>query len=185
MAKNNPYTKAVKHFGKADVLIISRREDAIYICDSYMVMKMHVAAYDAFFRPASGQFIELADGEKAERRGNMTIPEKTAAAADIAKILEDCASSSDYAVSVSPFLMEYSPDGKKARLQRMFTGSGYYVAIQEQFYQIAAESGFCEYRNGGKSVSPIVATSGPYNGICICPIKADQTKIDSFVNVVR
>lgn len=103
MAKNNPYTKAVKHFGKADVLIISRREDAIYICDSYMVMKMHIAAYDAFFRPASGQFIELADGEKAERRGNMTMPEKSKAAPDIGKIFEDAIKDCFAPVHVSPF----------------------------------------------------------------------------------
>lgn len=70
MAKN-PYSKSVKMFSKVEQLIINRDGEEIYLSDSHMIIKMHIAAYDAFFRPASGNFIELADGEKAVRNGNM------------------------------------------------------------------------------------------------------------------
>lgn len=180
----NPFAKSVKLFSKSTDLYISRTGDCVYLSEGHIIHKMHVAAYDAFFRPVSGQFIELADGEKASRRGNMAMPEKNPAAPDMGDIFEKSVPDALNLVYASPFLMEYCADGKKKLLQRMFTGNSYYVAVNNDFYGIAEESGFSEYRNAGKSISPIVAESGD-NGIMILPIRADQQKIDAFINACR
>ena len=182
MAKN-PYAKSAKLFNKANDLFLTRDGDAIYISEGHIILKMHIAAYDAFFRPVSGQFIELADGEKAGRRGNMSMPEKSETAPDMGKIFEDATKDCFAPVRVSPFLMEYSLDGKKKLLQRMFTGENYYIAINNDFWEVAEENGFSDFQNGGSFINPIMATSGPYNGIMILPIRADQMKIDAFINV--
>lgn len=181
----NPYAKSAKLFNKAADLFLTRNGDAVYMSEGHIILKMHLAAYDAFFRPVSGQFIELADGEKASRRGNMAMPEKTPAAPDMGKIFEDATKDCFASVHVSPFLMEYSIDGKKKLLQRMFTGENYYVAINNDFWEVAEENGFTDFQNAGSSIKPILATSGHYNGIMILPIRADQQKIDSFINVTK
>lgn len=184
MAKN-PYAKTVKLFSKAEDLYISRKGEAVFISEGHVIVEMHIAAYDAFFRPASGQFIELEDGEKASRRGNMALPEKNAAAPDVGERFNKFEEESTESVTASPFLMEYSPDGKKKHYQRMLTGHNYYVAVDNDFYAVSEEIGFTSFRNKGNSVSAIFAKSGTYNGIVILPIRADQQKIESFVNVTK
>lgn len=177
----NPYAKTVKLFSKSNDLYIQRAEHVVYICDGHVILKLHVAAYDAFFCPASGQFIEMQDGEKAAKRGNMTLPEKNGNIFDMQKMFDDFKEHACLPVTASPFLMEYTgPKGKNA-LQRMFTGNGYYIAINDAFYEVARENGFTIFWNDGKPVSPVVASSGD-NGIVIMPIRLDQEKLDSFVN---
>lgn len=183
MAKN-PYAKTVKLFSKAEDLYITRKGEAIFISEGHIIVEMHIAAYDAFFRPASGQFIELEDGENASRRGNITICEKSEAAPNMADIFSKFGEEAIETVAVSPFLMEYSRDGKKKEYQRMLTGNGYYVAIDEAFYTVAEEIGFASFRGKGNSISAVFAESGN-NGIMILPIRADQQKIESFVNVTK
>lgn len=184
MATRNPYAKTVKFFQKVSDLYISRNGEEVFLSEGHMIVKMHVAAYDAFFRPVSGQFVNLENGEKAAKRGNMTMPEKSGTAPDLEKLFSGFRAEAKKPVSVSPFLMEYSKDGKKKEYQRMLTGIGYYVSIQETFYSIAEEIGFRSFTNKGNSISGVFAESGN-NGIVILPIKADQQKIDSFVNVTK
>lgn len=181
----NPYAKTVKMFSKVDQLIINRDGEEIYISDSHMIIKMHIAAYDAFFRPASGNFIELNDGEKATKNGNMRMTEKVENGFNLVKFFQDFKNDgATELVNTSPFLMEYARDGKKKEYQRMLTGSGYYVSINEDFYQIAEEIGFTTFYGKGNSVSAIYAEAGN-NGILILPIRADQQTIDNFVNIGR
>lgn len=183
MAKN-PYSKSVKLFSKSESLFIQRKDETVFISEGHIILKIHIAAYDAFFRPSSGQFIEMNDGDNAGRQGNMIIPEKHSTF-DIEKCYEGFKCEAVESVSVSPFLMEYSKDGKKKLYQRMLCGRGYYVSISNDFYELAEESGFTSFANKGTSVSAVFAESGDYNGIAILPIRADQQKIESFVNVCR
>lgn len=181
----NPYAKTVKLFSKAESLFIDRRGDTVFLCEGHIIVKLHVVAYDAFFRPASGQFLEMADGEKASRRGDTGMPEKSNAETDIAKLFEGMEASATAPVHASPFLMEFTDMRGKNALQRMFTGDGYYIAINNAFYELAQESGLTEFWNAGSSIQPVVAHSGEYNGIAILPIRLNQEKIADFVNVVK
>ena len=149
-----------------------------------MIIKVPKVAYDLYFRPVSGQFVDLADGESASRRGNETIPEKIRLSVDMARVFEGFRSEAYETISSTPFLMEYSPDGKKKALQRMLTGNNFYVCVNNDFYGIAEEIGLTTFQNKGTSISGIVAESGNY-GIVILPIRADQQKIDDFVRIGR
>lgn len=180
----NPYGKATKLFVKASDLFVTRKEEEIFISEGHMIMKVPKVAYDLYFRPVSGQFVNLADGESANRRGNETIPEKNPASVDMARIFDSFRSEACETISPTPFLMEYSPDGKKKALQRMLTGNNFYVCVNNDFYGIAEEIGLTTFQNKGTSISGIIAESGSY-GIVILPIRADQQKIDDFVRVGR
>lgn len=183
MAKN-PYSKSVKMFSKCETLIINRDGEEIYISDGHMIIKMHIAAYDAFFRPASGKFIELNDGEKAVRNGNMRMTEKTENGFNLVKFFQDFRMEAGEMVNASPFLMEYTRDGKKKEYQRMLTGSGYYVSINEEFYQIAEEIGFTTFYGKGNSVSAVCAEAGN-NGVLILPIRFNQETLENFISVTK
>ena len=180
MAKN-PYTKTVKLFSKAESLYIQRVEDAIFLSEGHIIVKIHIAAYDVFFRPASGQFIDMNDGEKAARIGNATMPEKSRDSFDISKCFDGFRDISGEVVTASPFLMEYTPCSNKKQLLRMFCGRSYYVTVNNDFYAIAEECGFQYFSSKGDSISPVFAESGDYNGIAILPVRADQQKIDEFI----
>ena len=181
MAKN-PYSKSVKMFSKVDQLIINRDGEEIYISDAHMIIKMHIAAYDAFFRPASGCFIELNDGEKAVRNGNMRMTEKTENGFNLVKFFQEFRTEATEVVSASPFLMEYTRDGKKKEYQRMLPGSGYYVSVNNDFFQIAEEIGFTTFYGKGNSVSAVYAEAGN-NGVFILPIRYNQQTLDDFISV--
>lgn len=183
MAKN-PYAKTVKMFSKVDQLIINRDGEEIYIADSHMIIKMHIAAYDAFFRPASGNFIELNDGEKAFKNQNMRITEKTENGFNPVKFFQEFRTEATEMVNASPFLMEYTRDGKKKEYQRMLTGSGYYVSVNNDFFQIAEEIGFTTFYGKGNSISAVYAEAGN-NGVLILPIRYDQQTLDNFISAGR
>lgn len=177
----NPYAKSVKLFSKADDLFISREKDVVYLSEGHIILKIHVAAYDAFFRPVSGQFIELSEGDAAARRGYMTMPEKNPDAPKIYQIIEKAFDDEMInPVFASPFIMEFSPDRKKKILHRMFTGNGYYVAINNDFWEVAEENGFSQFWNKGNSISGIISKSGD-NGIFILPIRIDQQSLYDFI----
>lgn len=114
MAARNPYAKTAKFFQKVSDLYISRTGEEVFLSEGHIIVKMHVAAYDAFSRPVSGQFVNLENGEKATKRGNMTMPEKSGTAPDLEKLFSGFRAEAEKPVSVSPFLMEYSRDGKKS-----------------------------------------------------------------------
>lgn len=178
----NPYSKTVKMFSKSESLYINRDGEEIYISEGHFIVKMHVAAYDAFFRPVSGLFLELADGEKATKNGNMRMTEKIENGFDLVKFFNDFKyDGATELVNASPFLMEYSRDGKKKEYQRMLTGSGYYVSINNDFYQVAEEIGFTSFFGKGNSVSAVYAEAGN-NGILILPIRLNQQELESFIS---
>lgn len=182
----NPYTKTVKLFSKAESLFITRHDDDIYITEGHIIVKMHIAAYNAFFRPTSGIFIELENNETAIKNNTMAIAEKNNGGFNVYKAFEET-KKYEYEcqkVHSSPFLMEYSTGGKKNQLQRMLTGSNYYVNINNDFYMVSEEIGFNEFYNKGNSISPVWNEAGN-NGILILPIRADQQTIDNFVNIGR
>lgn len=180
----NPYSKSVKMFSKCESLIINRDGEEIYISDSHMIIKIHIAAYDAFFRPASGCFIELNDGEKAVKNQNMRMTEKTENGFNLVKFFQEFRTEATEMVNASPFLMEYTRDGKKKEYQRMLTGSGYYVSVNNDFFQIAEEIGFTTFYGKGNSISAVYAEAGN-NGVFILPIRYNQQTLDDFISVGR
>lgn len=58
----NPYQKTAEFYSKAVNLHIQRSGDYISLCDEHSTIRVHVAAYDSFFRPVSGVFVPIADG---------------------------------------------------------------------------------------------------------------------------
>ena len=178
MRKN--FAKAIKVFGKSEQLYIARRESDVFLSEGHIIEKVSVYEYNEFFRPASGRFVELKDGEKVGSRDG-GIPEK-ANGLDIIRLWDEYEKNSTFLVNITPFLMEYSPDGKKKALQRMLTGNGYYVAINNNYYELYDEMddlpGF--FWNGGNSISGVFAQS-ENKGIVILPIRMNQKQFDNFI----
>ena len=69
------YEKAAKMISKEDTVIINRIGDAVLICNSYYLVKVHTALYDTCFRPVSFRFPALDDGDKMTSNGKKRMPE--------------------------------------------------------------------------------------------------------------
>lgn len=180
----NPYQKTAKFYSKAVNLHIQRSGDYISLCDGCSAIRVHVAAYDSFFRPVSGVFVPLADGEKAYKSQDDKIASITPRGIDIEKTISDFFLKRSGSVAVSPFLMEFSRYGKKKEYIRMFTGSGFYVGINENYYSIALENGFTSFESCGNGSRAAITAESWENKMIVLPINMNQEAIKEFVNVL-
>ena len=184
MAKN-PFAKNAKLFAKSEQLYISRKNENVFLSDGHIIVRISVAAYDLYFRPVSGVFLSMEDGEKAEKRNNQALPEKLAFAFDVSKAFDEMKTKTYEYVNASAFLMEYI-DNKKKILHRMLTGSGFYVSINNLYYELCEELNINTFKSEGKSTAPVIAETDFCNyGIAILPVRMNEQKIMDFVNVSR
>lgn len=176
--KKNTFKKTITFFKKSETLIIQKQDDIVYLCDGHIIVKIPEWTYNEI-RVNSGRFVEMTDNITMCTHNKGSIPEKTDNI-NIAKLFNDCVENSTKEVRKTPFLMEYD-DGRKI-FQRIFIGDNCYIAINNDFYEIAEEIGFAEYKGTGKSNNPICADT-PYYGIEILPIVVSQDKIKELLSI--
>jgi len=76
--KNNYFKeieRAAKYIAKADMLIIQREGNTVYICDGHILVKVDTGLYNLSFRTVSPRYIPLEDGKTVRAYTKKQLPE--------------------------------------------------------------------------------------------------------------